>query len=189
MAGFAWLIQLSKALSENKTTPTRTSHPRQIKVLKKKKKLNPTHKQTRLAEICSLPGLLPPAGLALEWPDSICRKRRRCPCPHLALPGTGCQFGLHWHRRKTGRKILKRSHAVKVTGQDLQLHLFSVGYDPSYQWEGTSFQILIISAVSLCLIVMIRVIIIANVVGFLCNSSILRLLHVLTQLIPTTLRN
>lgn len=92
----------------------------------------------------------------------------------------------HWHGRKTGGKILQRSQAVRVPGPPLQLHLFSVGYFPRYWRENASFQLLIITAVSPCLVITVIIIIIVNIVEFSCNNRILRALACTNPINPHT---
>lgn len=154
MAGFAWLIQLSKAFSGNKTKPPK------LKCKKKKLKSNPQTNQAcrNLRSTWHVSSQREP-GIVTGGPGIRTASRRRPhTCSHLALWD---QTPLGW--KESGRKILKSVHAVNITRQSLQLHIFSIGCYPRYQWENASFQLLIITAVPSLIIITIIITIIANI--------------------------
>lgn len=186
MAGFAWLIQLSKARSENKTTP-----PPKLKFKKKLKSSPQTNQACR-----NLQSAWPASshretsvgsGQAWHQNNQILYPERGRDGPTLTRHSQEWVLKSdHWHGRKTGGKILQRSQAVRVPGPPLQLHLFSVGYFPRYWRENASFQLLIITAVSPCLVITVIIIIIVNIVEFSCNNRILRALACTNPINPHT---
>lgn len=103
MAGFAWLIQLSKAHSENKTTPPKLK----FKKLKSSPQTNQACRNPRTAWLKALlPALVIKGRPGIRTArSSISRKRKRRP-PF----GHSQEWVLksdHWHGRKTGGKSSK----------------------------------------------------------------------------------
>lgn len=133
MAGFAWLIQLSKAFSENKTSspaPAKKKNwsSRKIKIwstnqaCKNLKSAWDASSWERPRVVMGRPGVRT-ARFHLQKEEGIL-------LPSPGAPGNGFSESDCVGWEDSWKKILKISHAVKMTVSFLQLYLYSVGYYP-----------------------------------------------------------